>query len=188
MPSTQYARPLDVPDLVDYLQSVKMEYSDNPVPYSHFLHLIYDWCHGRWGIRVYDFTDNSSSLSVHSRNSLDIDNLIEEISILFRSKPRLLRDFNVLLPPNYRIECSTDVDSVTLLTVITPTGARIQTTTDSSLVPPSPCVTNTDELRSFLSSDHGWKELVDLEASWASCILQLLQTVNRSIERRQNMS
>jgi len=114
-----------------------------------------------------------------------IEKLIEGVSGFLRRTPRLLRNFNALLPTDYfRIECPTDLQEVQHITVITPSGARIQHTSGIPLVlppPPAPQVTNTVELRQVLLSDHPWEIFSSpLESGWTSCLLQLLQTVRTS--------
>ena len=100
--------------------------------------------------------------------------MIYDVSRILKSKPKLLYNFNTLLPDGHRIECLTGVDEVQLITVIISDRAWIQGTSELDL---DNHVTNTDQLRECLSSDDGMEKLTSLKSEWASCILQLLQTV-----------
>jgi hypothetical protein len=105
------------------------------------------------------------------------------VSVLLRSNPGLLQDFNALLPSNdYRIECTTDSEEVDLIAVTPPLGAYIKDISGSDTVPPAHCVSNTEELRHVLSTENEDK-LLTLESGWASCTLQLLQSVRVDFKR-----
>jgi hypothetical protein len=109
-----------------------------------------------------------------------IEKLIQGVSDILRKTPKLLRDFNSLLPADrFRIECPTDVQEVGYFSVITPSGARIQYASGLTISPNSPRLpTNTAELRKLVMSDRPWEILsAKLEPGWTSCLLQLLQTV-----------
>jgi hypothetical protein len=92
-----------------------------------------------------------------------------------------LRDFNVLLTGhNRRIECAGHLKEVSLITVITPSDARIHTISEMQNVPGVPPyhITNTHDLRRlFGSSKTRQQDLLDLKSEWAGCTQELVQTV-----------
>lgn len=54
--------------------------------------------------------------------------MIERVSTLFNGHPALIQGFNTFLPLGYRIECTTDAQDVSFITVTTPSGTTVQTT------------------------------------------------------------
>lgn len=86
----------------------------------------------------------------------------------------LLQHFNALLPRDRRIQCTTDVDEVELITIITPTGAHILATSGVFVEG----ITSTEDLRKLLPSEVGWDDTVAPEGLQASCVLELLQSVS----------
>ena len=115
------------------------------------------------------------------RERLNVDVVIEEVSMILRNMPGLLRDFNVLLA-NYdrRIECATHAEGVHLITVVASSETRIQTiprTENVSTFPSNHVVSTAQLRRMFSSSEAVRKELVELKSEWASCVEELIQTV-----------
>lgn len=66
---------------------------------------------------------------------IDTPGVIRRVSHLFSGCPTLIQGFNTFLPVGYRIECSTDPQQSTMITVTTPSGTILQSTRDE---PPGP--------------------------------------------------
>ncbi|EMD34640.1 hypothetical protein CERSUDRAFT_116814 [Gelatoporia subvermispora B] len=99
-------RPLNVTDALSYLDSVKMQFQDNPDVYNRFLDIMKDF---------------KSQL-------IDTPGVIERVSNLFHGHPMLIQGFNTFLPAGYRIECTTDTKNPNFITVTTPMGTTTQAT------------------------------------------------------------
>ncbi|KII91290.1 hypothetical protein PLICRDRAFT_105502 [Plicaturopsis crispa FD-325 SS-3] len=107
-PTAQMDRPLNVSDALTYLDAVKVQFSDQPDVYNHFLDIMKDF---------------KSQL-------IDTPGVIKRVSHLFNGHPVLIQGFNTFLPQGYHIECSTDAHDSNFITVTTPTGTTMQTTND----------------------------------------------------------
>ncbi|KIJ63064.1 hypothetical protein HYDPIDRAFT_93065 [Hydnomerulius pinastri MD-312] len=101
-------RPLNVTDALSYLDAVKVQFHDQPDVYNRFLDIMKDF---------------KSQL-------IDTPGVIRRVSNLFNGHPALIQGFNTFLPAGYRIECSTDPQHATLITVTTPSGTVLQSTRD----------------------------------------------------------
>ncbi|KAL4073700.1 hypothetical protein J3A83DRAFT_4090896 [Scleroderma citrinum] len=99
-------RPLNVADALSYLDAVKIQFHDQPEVYNHFLDIMKDF---------------KSQL-------IDTPGVIRRVSQLFSGHPALIQGFNTFLPAGYRIECSSDPQQSTFITVTTPSGTVIQST------------------------------------------------------------
>ncbi|KAM5541748.1 hypothetical protein V8D89_004477 [Ganoderma adspersum] len=98
-------RPLNVSDALSYLDSVKLQFADQPEVYNKFLDIMKDF---------------KSQL-------IDTPGVIERVSNLFHGHPALIQGFNTFLPAGYRIETGDNADPNTI-TVTTPAGTTTQAT------------------------------------------------------------
>lgn len=64
---------------------------------------------------------------------IDTPGVIRRVSQLFNGHPVLIQGFNTFLPVGYRIECSTDPQQSTVITVTTPSGTMVQSTRDEQI-------------------------------------------------------
>ncbi|KAG1768758.1 hypothetical protein EV702DRAFT_1181913 [Suillus placidus] len=114
-------RPLNVTDALGYLDAVKVQFHDQPDVYNRFLDIMKDFKSGL----------------------IDTPGVIKRVSHLFNGHPSLIQGFNTFLPVGYRIECSSDPQQSSFITVTTPTGTMLQSIRDDSLpsVPPAPPAT-----------------------------------------------
>ncbi|KAG1789779.1 uncharacterized protein HD556DRAFT_1243377 [Suillus plorans] len=103
-------RPLNVTDALGYLDAVKVQFHDQPDVYNHFLDIMKDFKSGL----------------------IDTPGVIKRVSHLFNGHPDLIQGFNTFLPVGYRIECSSDPQQSSFITVTTPTGTMLQSTRDDS--------------------------------------------------------
>ncbi|EDR09490.1 uncharacterized protein LACBIDRAFT_319144 [Laccaria bicolor S238N-H82] len=78
-------RPLNAIDALSYLDAVKVQFSEQPDVYNHFLDIMKEF-----------------------KNEIDTPGVIKRVSHLFNGHPSLIQGFNTFLPVGYRIECSTD--------------------------------------------------------------------------------
>ncbi|KIJ15185.1 hypothetical protein PAXINDRAFT_134088 [Paxillus involutus ATCC 200175] len=101
-----HERPLNVTDALSYLDAVKVQFQDQPDVYNHFLDIMKDF---------------KSQL-------IDTPGVIKRVSHLFSGHLGLIQGFNTFLPAGYRIECSTDPQQSTMITVTTPSGTILQST------------------------------------------------------------
>ncbi|KIK06012.1 hypothetical protein K443DRAFT_674585 [Laccaria amethystina LaAM-08-1] len=99
-------RPLNVTDALSYLDAVKVQFSDQPDVYNHFLDIMKEF----------------------KNEQIDTPGVIKRVSHLFNGHPSLIQGFNTFLPVGYRIECSTDAHDSNFITVTTPSGTMMQTT------------------------------------------------------------
>lgn len=109
-------------------------------------------------------------------SSDDIIELVLEVSRILRRNPRLLRDYNSLLPQGIWIEPPTDVEVVETIVVVLPLGAKVYSLSGSE----APAPATTDELHRMLCSEHGWKQITtqqDSNKSQMGTLAQLLQLV-----------
>ncbi|KIK97291.1 hypothetical protein PAXRUDRAFT_825100 [Paxillus rubicundulus Ve08.2h10] len=105
-PEAANERPLNVADALGYLDAVKVQFQDQPDVYNHFLDIMKDF---------------KSQL-------IDTPGVIRRVSRLFSDHLGLIQGFNTFLPAGYRIECSTDPQQSTMITVTTPSGTVLQST------------------------------------------------------------
>jgi paired amphipathic helix protein Sin3a len=78
---------------------------------------------------------------VAQRNALDrIDTpgVIQRVANLFHGHPALIQGFNTFLPVGYRIEVGSDAQSSEVITVTTPSGTMLQSTSSPVIPPPPP--------------------------------------------------
>ncbi|KAF9237770.1 hypothetical protein BU15DRAFT_88601 [Melanogaster broomeanus] len=108
-------RRLNVTDALSYLDAVKVQFQDQPDVYNHFLDIMKDF---------------KSQL-------IDTPGVIRRVSHLFSGHLGLIQGFNTFLPAGYRIECSTDPQQSTMITVTTPSGTVLQSTRDEMPGPSS---------------------------------------------------
>ena len=111
--------------------------------------------------------------------------MIETVSGILSKYPKLLRDFNILLVDHdRRIECASHVQEISLITVITSSGARIHAIPGArNMLDSSDHIVNTEGLRGiFYSSNDRWKDLLGLKSEWAGCTQELVQTVRQTKE------
>ncbi|KAG5651812.1 hypothetical protein H0H81_007335 [Sphagnurus paluster] len=103
---TPLDRPLNVTDALSYLDAVKIQFSDQPNVYNHFLDIMKEF----------------------KNELIDTPGVIKRVSQLFNGHPLLIQGFNTFLPMGYRIECSVDAYDAGYITVTTPGGTKMQTT------------------------------------------------------------
>ncbi|KAF8665510.1 hypothetical protein AX16_000524 [Volvariella volvacea WC 439] len=96
-------RPLNVTDALTYLDSVKVQFSDKPEVYNHFLDIMKDF----------------------KSQVIDTPGVIQRVSRLFHGNNELIKGFNTFLPAGYRIETSQNPNDHSI-TVTTPLGTSIQ--------------------------------------------------------------
>ncbi|KAF9226177.1 hypothetical protein BS17DRAFT_776836 [Gyrodon lividus] len=99
-------RPLNVTDALSYLDAVKVQFQDQPDVYNQFLDIMKDF----------------------KSQKIDTPGVIRRVSYLFSGHLGLIQGFNTFLPVGYRIECSTDPQQSTMITVTTPSGTVLQST------------------------------------------------------------
>ncbi|KAF5313864.1 hypothetical protein D9619_013091 [Psilocybe cf. subviscida] len=99
-PQTPLDRPLKVTDALTYLDTVKVQFQDQPDVYNHFL----------------------DTMKEFKSEQIDTPGVIQRVSHLFNDHPALIQGFNTFLPVGYRIECSTDPYDAGFITVTTPSG------------------------------------------------------------------
>ncbi|PCH34038.1 hypothetical protein WOLCODRAFT_94711 [Wolfiporia cocos MD-104 SS10] len=97
-------RPLNVTDALSYLDAVKVQFTEQPDVYNHFLDIMKDF----------------------KSQIIDTPGVINRVSMLFRGNPYLIQGFNTFLPPGYRIELSADPRNADTITVTTPSGTVTQ--------------------------------------------------------------
>ncbi|KAI1788076.1 hypothetical protein LXA43DRAFT_1161851 [Ganoderma leucocontextum] len=98
-------RPLNVSDALSYLDSVKLQFAEQPEVYNKFLDIMKDF----------------------KSQFIDTPGVIERVSNLFHGHPALIQGFNTFLPAGYRIETGDNADPNTI-TVTTPAGTTTQAT------------------------------------------------------------
>ncbi|KLO14002.1 hypothetical protein SCHPADRAFT_851670 [Schizopora paradoxa] len=101
------SKQLNVTDALSYLDAVKQRFHDQPDVYNRFLDIMKDF----------------------KSQNIDTPGVIERVSNLFSGNPELIQGFNTFLPVGYRIECSLDAHDRNRITVTTPEGTTMQTTT-----------------------------------------------------------
>ncbi|KAF8122876.1 hypothetical protein EV363DRAFT_1552445, partial [Boletus edulis] len=101
-------RQLNVTDALSYLDAVKVQFQDQPDVYNQFLDIMKDF----------------------KGQLIDTPGVIKRVSHLFTGHPSLIQGFNTFLPIGYRIECSTDPQQSSMITVTTPSGTLLQSTRD----------------------------------------------------------
>ncbi|KIM44881.1 hypothetical protein M413DRAFT_364993 [Hebeloma cylindrosporum] len=150
------------PDVITYLNVVKLQLSEDRVVLQSFLAGVRSWL---------------ESQSLNDDNASEM--FILQIASLLRCKPRLLYGFNALLGPIYRLEYSDTVDEVRFLVLVKEKSARIFSTVSEDIPSPS----STDELRTIIISPSSWRLLLDRDSdrTWLTCISQLLQVVSLSL-------
>ncbi|KAF9041264.1 hypothetical protein BJ165DRAFT_1349868 [Panaeolus papilionaceus] len=97
------SRPLNVTDALSYLDAVKGQFQHQSDVYNKFLDIMKEF----------------------KNEQIDTPGVIQRVSELFNGHPNLIQGFNTFLPAGYRIECSSDSYSSSIITVFTPTGARM---------------------------------------------------------------
>ncbi|KAI0347668.1 hypothetical protein BDW22DRAFT_1319555 [Trametopsis cervina] len=105
-------RPLNVADALGYLDAVKIQFSDKPNVYNHFLDIMKDF----------------------KSQVIDTPGVIERVSTLFQGNPFLIQGFNTFLPPGYRIDVSSDPRNQNTIMVTTPAGTMTTNTMDGTPV------------------------------------------------------
>lgn len=104
---------LNVKDALEYLDQVKIQFSESPDVYNRFLDIMKDF----------------------KSQAIDTPGVIDRVSELFRGHPGLIQGFNTFLPPGYRIDCSVDHLDNSFITVTTPTGTTTRQTNGSDHAP-----------------------------------------------------
>ncbi|KAJ7724897.1 paired amphipathic helix [Mycena metata] len=103
----QKTSPLDITDALSYLDAVKYQYFQNqPEVYNHFLDIIKDF----------------------KSQVIDTPGVIQRVSQLFHRNRILIQGFNIFLPLGYRINVSNNLAEPHTITVTTPMGTDILTT------------------------------------------------------------
>ncbi|KAI0659327.1 paired amphipathic helix, partial [Cubamyces menziesii] len=92
-------RPLNRSDALNYLDQVKMQFSERPDVYNKFLDIMKDF----------------------KSRSIDTLGVIERVSKLFHGHPALIQGFNTFLPRGYRIEIIAHPDP-NCITITIPAG------------------------------------------------------------------
>jgi len=72
----------------------------------------------------------------HVFDRIDTPGVIQRVESLFRGNPFLIEGFNTFLPPGYCIEVGSDAQSSGVITVTTPSGTMLQSTSSPSVLPP----------------------------------------------------
>ncbi|KAI0688140.1 hypothetical protein BC835DRAFT_1285352 [Cytidiella melzeri] len=103
--------PLNVADALGYLDAVKVQFSDKPDVYNHFLDIMKDF----------------------KGQVIDTPGVIERVSTLFQGNPFLIQGFNTFLPPGYRIEVSSDPRNQNTIMVTTPAGTMMTNSLGTNL-------------------------------------------------------
>ncbi|CAG8503876.1 11727_t:CDS:10 [Diversispora eburnea] len=91
---------LNVKDALSYLDQVKVQFSEQPEVYNHFLDIMKDF----------------------KSQAIDTPGVINRVSSLFKGHPTLIQGFNTFLPPGYHIEWSTNPHEPDSIRVTTPNG------------------------------------------------------------------
>ncbi|KAI8882603.1 PAH2 domain-containing protein [Backusella circina FSU 941] len=107
----QEAKNLDVKDAVGYLEQVKSSYENEPQIYSHFLDIMNDF----------------------RSEKINTSQVLERVTLLFRGKPYLIRNFLMFLPPGHVLDVSPE-DKPHLTCIATPSGGRIIINIDEATV------------------------------------------------------
>ncbi|KAI0313378.1 hypothetical protein OF83DRAFT_558985 [Amylostereum chailletii] len=116
--TTANERQLNVNDALTYLDAVKAQFNDRPDVYNVFLDIMKEF----------------------KSQVIDTPGVIARVATLFHGHPALIQGFNTFLPVGYRIDVGLDALS-DLITVTTPTGTVLQSTTmdaHPSPLPPAP--------------------------------------------------
>ncbi|KAG8689002.1 Transcriptional regulatory protein sin3 [Ceratobasidium sp. 423] len=103
LPPSPKACSLGVKDALSYLETVKVEFQDNPDVYNHFIDIMKDFM----------------------SQVIDIPSVIERVLALFNGHITLIQAFNTFLPPGHRIDCAVERD-YNLITITTPSGTTTQ--------------------------------------------------------------
>ncbi|KAF8624979.1 hypothetical protein AX15_005613 [Amanita polypyramis BW_CC] len=103
---THLNRPLNVTDALSYLDAVKAQFHEQPDVYNRFLDIMKEF----------------------KNELIDTPGVIRRVSHLFHGHPSLIQGFNTFLPVGYRIECGTDAEDASYITVTTPSGTTMQST------------------------------------------------------------
>ncbi|KAI0062716.1 hypothetical protein BV25DRAFT_1803353 [Artomyces pyxidatus] len=106
-------RQLNVTDALSYLDAVKVQFHSRPDVYNVFLDIMKDF----------------------KSQVIDTPGVIQRVSNLFHGHPSLIQGFNTFLPVGYRIDVGA---SSQMITVTTPSGTVMQSTTDMLGLPPPP--------------------------------------------------
>ncbi|KAG1843781.1 paired amphipathic helix, partial [Suillus subalutaceus] len=113
---------LSITDALGYLDAVKLvQFHDQPDVYNHFLDIMKNFKSGL----------------------INTPGIVKLVSHLFNGHPFLIQGFNTFLPVGYHIECSSDPQQSSFITVTTPTGTMLQSICDDSWpsAPPAPPAT-----------------------------------------------
>src|SRR6266516_5480437 len=105
-PTSQQEPPI-LNDALSYLDRVKITYSDRPDVYNRFLDIMKDF----------------------KSQAIDTPGVISRIANLFYDAPALIADFNIFLPPGWKVECGIEGNSGTARAV-SPAGTN-------TTIPPS---------------------------------------------------
>ncbi|KAI0302797.1 hypothetical protein B0F90DRAFT_1627282 [Multifurca ochricompacta] len=109
-------RQLNVTDALSYLDAVKIQFHDRPDVYNVFLDIMKDF----------------------KSQVIDTPGVIQRVASLFHGHPSLIQGFNTFLPVGYRIEVGSDAQSSEVITVTTPSGTMLQSTTTPGITPSIP--------------------------------------------------
>ncbi|KAK0449530.1 paired amphipathic helix [Desarmillaria tabescens] len=83
---------LHITDALSYLDTLRVQFKDNPEVYNHFLDIMKDF----------------------RTQAVDIPGTMQRVVRLFHGYPMLIRGFNTFLPTGYRIDLSADPNTVTI--------------------------------------------------------------------------
>ncbi|KAI0263083.1 hypothetical protein BC834DRAFT_939102 [Gloeopeniophorella convolvens] len=113
-------RQLNVTDALSYLDAVKVQFHERPDVYNVFLDIMKDF----------------------KSQVIDTPGVIQRVANLFHGHPSLIQGFNTFLPVGYRIEVGSDSQSSEVITVTTPSGTMLQSTSSPGIPPPPPPAPN----------------------------------------------
>ncbi|KAI8990134.1 paired amphipathic helix [Pilobolus umbonatus] len=102
---------MEIKDAVGYLEQIKSEYEKQPEIYNKFLKIMHDF----------------------RLEKINTPQVLEQVTLLFRGKPWLIRNFLMFLPPEHILNISPE-DNSNSIYIATPTGGKIIINTDEGIV------------------------------------------------------
>ena len=107
--ASQQERHLSIHDALEYLDTIKAQFANEPEVYNNFLDIMKDFKGKRRvpllhvAVKLYR-SGRTDRVSDVRHNRLDTPGVIERVANLFHGYPNLLRGFNVFLPDGFRVE------------------------------------------------------------------------------------
>ncbi|KAF9523068.1 kinase-like domain-containing protein [Crepidotus variabilis] len=103
---------------------------------------------------------------------------ISRVAAQLRRHPKLLHQFNCLITPRFRLECSTSTQQVDHFVVVHQVTHKARIVSFAECDPALP--TSTDDILNFITSKNWWDNLLAFspDKGWLECVAQLVQEIS----------